>query len=96
MVCPGANKPRPAIAWLFFARAQLYNPIRTVEFRYEDCGVFDLAEIRQRIAHYVSCDDDILTQFLDVDEIASRLSTVATFEDIVSLLNDMHGAAKNP
>ena len=85
--------PTPGV--LAHILAEFYNPMHTVEFEYEDQGTYDLTEIKQRITHYVSCDDDILTQFLDGKEIAARLSAAETFQGIVRLIEDMYGTAES-
>jgi hypothetical protein len=83
------SQPQPTYAdWIpsFF-----YNPLSAVEFHYDLDGVYELDEVKQKIPRYVQADDDILTQFMDGNEIANRLAKANNFDDVIALRDAMSG-----
>lgn len=81
--------PRKNI-WSVFA-VFFYDPLREVRFLYEEIGSFELEEIKTKILAYVAKDDDILTQFLDGDEIRMVLEGSNTFPDLVRAIEIIQG-----
>jgi hypothetical protein len=69
----------------------LYNPFRTLAFQYADVGPFQLDEIKAKIFRYLEVDGDILTQFMDGDEIRRRLDRIDSFAGLVDLIETMQG-----
>jgi hypothetical protein len=69
----------------------IYNPTRDIQLRYEEIGPFDLPEVKDKVLDYVSKDDDILTQFLDADEIRELLNRARTFDELVGVIRKIQG-----
>lgn len=69
----------------------VYNPFRTLAFHYEEVGPYHVDEIKAKICRYLEGDDDILTQFIDGDEILQRLDRVDSFAGLVDLIETMQG-----
>ena len=65
---------------------------KDVSFSYDDCGEYQLDEIIEKILKYVECDDDILTQFLDGEEIKKKLKIAKTFNDILTIIDEIYGS----
>ena len=66
-----------------------YNPWRTVPMRYEHTGEYKLPELKRRIWECVERDDDILTQFMEADEIKVALEKATDFERVAALVRRM-------
>jgi hypothetical protein len=51
----------------------VYNSVRTIEMKYRRSGDYTLHELHDQICASVEQDDDILTQFMDGQEIKAVL-----------------------
>ena len=76
----------PVLPWLL---AVVYNPVRTLSLRYERTGEYQLPQLKQRIRECVEQDDDILTQFMEADEIKAALDKATDFEAVAALVKRM-------
>ena len=73
--------------------AFFYDPPVKVHFLYEESGNYELDEIKTKILEYVSEDDDILTQFLNGDQIQALFAQSIAFSDLVAAIEKMQGRA---
>ena len=86
----GVKLPEKSLLQLLMV--QFYNPFQDVKFSYKDCGQYQLDEIKEKINSYVECDDDILTQFLEGEDIKNKLESSETFKDILTVINEIYGS----
>jgi hypothetical protein len=86
---PGQKIPRRTF-WALLA-SQVYNPWRTLRVRGVARGAYTIADLKALILRWVAADDDILTQFLDGEQIAFLLNTVETFDHLVVAVGAIKG-----
>ena len=84
-----ANLPSPSLIRRILA--EIYNPRRRVSLVYNEKGPYNLDEVKRLIMDCVSRDDDILTQFIEGDEIRDRLRDAVTFDEVVDVIERMGG-----
>jgi hypothetical protein len=65
-----------------------YNPTIKVERTWEEIGPYKLAELIEKVNHYIDLDDDILTQFSEGSKLKTKVSQSESFEELVQLLFD--------
>jgi hypothetical protein len=66
--------------------ATIYNPRLTVRYEYRSLGPYELTELRRTLHAAVECDDDVLTQFHEADELKRRIDGAASFDDVAEVL----------
>ena len=81
-------KNRPL--WVFLANT-VYNPTRQLSVRPIESGTFRIDELKTSIVRWLDRDDDILTQFLEADDIKFLLAPVQTFDDLVLAVRCING-----
>ena len=98
---------RPAGGFSAFSRFlthTFYNPISRVAVTWTALRSYALDELRQHYLDAIADDDDILTQFVEADELCARICACSTFEDFVatwewqstdSTFNDQSNATGN-
>ncbi len=76
--------------WRILANT-VYNPLRTLKVRTKPCGTFKIDDLKESIQRWLGADDDILTQFLDGNQIRKLLSTLSTFGELVDAVRAING-----
>ena len=64
----------------------IYNPTVAVIPKWKLISEFELNEIKLELIKCVDDDDDILTQFIDSDQIKNHINTAESFEIIYNIL----------
>lgn len=78
---------RPAGGFSAFSRLlarSFYNPVSRVAVTWSQVRPYALDELRQHYLDAIAADDDILTQFVDPDELCARVRACSTFQDFVA------------
>lgn len=66
--------------------ATIYNPRFTVQYEFRSVGPYEIDDLKQAVADAIDKDDDILTQFHEVDALKELLADAKTFDGVVKLL----------
>lgn len=61
------------------------RPTIVVPVRWDRCGTYKLDELRSAFLRAVELDDDVLTQFVERDDLVSRLEAASSFRDFVAV-----------
>jgi hypothetical protein len=77
--------------WSRLLANTVYNPTREMEFNYNSSGSYALASLKEDIQRCVNMDDDILTQFMEPQEIVSALEPADTFDKVLRVVKEMLG-----
>lgn len=75
--------------WTRLLAKTVYNPRFEAELRWEPAGQYSFEDLQTLICSLVDSDDDILTQFVDGDQIKSIVSACKTFDELVRELKTM-------
>lgn len=62
----------------------IYNPSCRLAINWTQVRSYDFDELRQHYLDAIADDDDVLTQFVERDELRSRVCKCATFADLVA------------
>jgi hypothetical protein len=79
--------------------AEVYNPIITVTVLWGDAKAYALDELKLAYRKAVDQDDDILTQFVEAEELKSRISQTKTFDQLIEVYRWMeadHDSTEKP
>jgi hypothetical protein len=63
--------------------AELYNPSREFPVSYSQLRPYEFAELQRAYLDAVAHDDDILTQFVEADELTERIKQCANFKQLL-------------
>jgi len=63
--------------------AEVYNPCREFPVSYSQRGRYDFAELQGAYLDAVAHDDDILTQFVEADELTERIKQCSNFKQLL-------------
>jgi len=77
--------------WSRLLANTVYNPTREMQFNYNSSGPYALASLKEDIQRCVNMDDDILTQFMELEEIVSALKPADTFDKVLRVVKEMLG-----
>ncbi len=61
-----------------------YNPVSRVGITWEQLQPYSFDELRQHYLDAIAADDDILTQFVEPDELSARVRACSTFDQLVA------------
>jgi hypothetical protein len=67
------------------------TPKITVPLQWNRCGTYRIDELRAAFLQAVEHDDDVLTQFVERDDLITRLNAGATFGEFVRIWHSRHG-----
>ena len=73
-----------AYSWLDRVLAEIYNPIKEVSVVWARLESYEIAELRNAYLDALAHDDDILTQFVEAEELQSRIERCESFEDVIA------------
>ena len=69
----------------FLART-VYNPRRMVRITFREPRPFQLDELKEQLTDLVNRDDDVLTQFIDPDDLNTLIRNSQSFKDLLAEL----------
>lgn len=69
-----------------FLANTFYNPTVDVIPEWKKINSFEIEEIKSKLITCIEKDDDILTQFIDSDEIKNYINKAETFDEIYNIL----------
>jgi hypothetical protein len=77
----------PALSRLrrFLART-VYNPRLKVSIEFDEARPYQFDELRAKLTDLVSRDDDVLTQFIEQDELNALIRDAASFKELLAAL----------
>jgi len=78
------------VLWVLLANT-VYNPKRTIATEGVDSGTYTIGELKSAVLEWVDQDDDILTQFLEPQDIKVLLSHVHEFDDLIFAIRAING-----
>jgi hypothetical protein len=81
--------PYPDAWWTRLLANTFYNPRFNTELRWVVSGSYTLGELQTLICQLVDKDDDILTQFVEADEIKLTVQGCRTFDELIRKLKSM-------
>ena len=67
-------------------------PNMIVPVRWQECGSYPIEELRAVFLKAVEHDDDVLTQFVEREELVQRLSNATEFEELLRIWNWLSAA----
>lgn len=79
--------PVPKSWWRVLLANTVYNPRITVTILWRQPTPFDVEELKQAYLKAVGKDDDILTQFVEADELKKRIKNAQSFDELVEVYN---------
>src|SRR5262249_39854882 len=71
--------------WTVLLSNTFYNPWIKVTVTWREPKPFSLDELKSAYSQAVDNDDDILTQFVDADELKRRISEARAFDELVQV-----------
>jgi len=71
--------------WRRLLAYTVYNPELDVRAQWHRIGDYKIEELRSVFLAAVEHDDDVLTQFVERDELIERLKAASTFQDLVKV-----------
>ena len=71
--------------WTLLLANTVYNPRISVTMLWRDPKAYELHELKRAYLQAVDKDDDILTQFVDAEELQKRTSATQSFQDLVDV-----------
>ncbi len=77
-------------AWWTRLLANVYNPRFDAELRWEPAGRYSFEDLQTLICSLVDSDDDILTQFVEGEQIKTATRVCQTFDELVRTLKNMN------
>jgi len=63
--------------------AEVYNPCREFPVSYSQRSRYEFAELQRAYLDAVAHDDDILTQFVEADELTERIKQCSNFKQLL-------------
>jgi hypothetical protein len=63
-----------------------YNPRLRVRYEYRAAGLYSIEDLKSVLSQAIYRDPDVLTQFHGADELTARVSSAASFDDLVEVL----------
>ncbi|WP_125469916.1 hypothetical protein [Caulobacter vibrioides] len=82
MIVPGASRYRK---WYWRLLSHLYSPTFPIEISWKPLRPYRLSELLAVFKEQVTIDDDLLTQFYEVEEIYHLLDGCRNFDDVLSV-----------
>ena len=64
----------------------VYNPRVDVEYAYERIGPYALDQLKSAVQEAIDADDDVLTQFVEPDELKRQVAQASSFEALAHVL----------
>ena len=61
-----------------------YNPVSRVSITWEQLRPYSFDELRQHYLDAIAADDDILTQFVETEELSARVRACSSFDQLVA------------
>jgi hypothetical protein len=71
--------------WWSVLLANTINPNVATTILWKDPTPYSIEELKQAFSHAVDQDDDILTQFVEADDLKKKISQAQSFEELVSV-----------
>ena len=81
----GIESPYRRSWWTVLLANTVYNPRIAVTLLWRESEPYSLEELRLAYAKAVDKDDDILTQFVESDELKKRISEAQSFDELVEV-----------
>lgn len=85
---PDRELPNPSL-WERLRAATFFQPVWKIRLKYHAIGQYELPELKATIHRIVQEDTDILTQFMEREEILENLDAATTFEEVTRLARKM-------
>ena len=63
--------------------AQFYNPVKPISLTWHQHRTYELSELQKAYLEALAHDDDILTQFVEEDELRKRIEQSANFSELL-------------
>ena len=71
-------------SWLDRVLAEIYNPAKEMPVVWSRIRSYETAELRSAYLEALAHDDDILTQFVEADELSDRIQRCQSFADLIA------------
>ena len=75
--------------WTKFLANTVYNPRITVSITWGEPKSYNFQELQDIYSKAVDKDDDILTQFVEANELKQRIASAKSFQELVEIYNWM-------
>lgn len=75
--------------WWSILLANTINPKVAIAIIWKDPTPYSLEELKKEFCHAVDQDDDLLTQFVEADELKRRISQAKSFDELVAVYDGM-------
>lgn len=72
-----------------FLAKSLYNPLVVIKRSWIQNGNYNLQDLVKKINYCIDNDDDVLTQFVDADDLKSKVNMCRDFDSLVKTLTDL-------
>ncbi|MBJ2173674.1 hypothetical protein JBL43_05455 [Aureibaculum sp. A20] len=74
--------------WNIFLAKTIYNPSFEVNLVWEKKGIYKLTKLKTKIKNCIEKDDDILTQYVEVDFLLHKVEKSSSFSELIDALNN--------
>jgi hypothetical protein len=81
------NAPYPVNIWTKIL-SQIYNPWFTIEFTWRGEGNYNFSELQEKLRKCVDMDDDIMTQFMEADDVKALIKEAQSFEELFAKMKN--------
>jgi hypothetical protein len=81
----GIESPYKRSLWTILLANTVYNPRMTVSVLWREPKPYGLEDLKLVYSKAIDKDDDILTQFVEADELNKRISDAKSFDDLVAV-----------
>ena len=72
--------------WRRFLASTIYNPRFEAELSWEAAGSYSFRDLQALVCSLADKDDDLLTQWVERDDLKAAVSTCETFEELIRML----------
>jgi hypothetical protein len=81
----GVEIPLPRTWWTVLLANTVYNPWITITQHWHEPQPYQLQELKLLYLQAVDQDDDILTQFVEPEDLRQRISAARSFDELVAV-----------
>jgi hypothetical protein len=71
--------------WTLLLANTVYNPRITVTILWREPKAYDLQELKRAYSRAVDEDDDVLTQFVDAEQLQKKIGAARSFEELIDV-----------